>query len=397
MDITVYPHKLKGTVKAIPSKSQAHRLLICSAFGDKPVTLICKDTNRDIAATAACLNALGANIQRTEQGYRIEPIKALPETAILPCGESGSTLRFMLPVAASLGVDSTFILEGRLPQRPMSPLWEELERMGCVLTRPQSNTIRCQGKLKSGDYFIDGSISSQFITGLMFALSLLPGSNRLHITGQVESKPYIDMTLQAFKMFGIDAEDYCFHNENFHSPAKITVDGDWSNAAFFLAAQALGNDVTVTGLQADSAQGDKTVTEILSQLDSHITVDGRDIPDLVPILAVTAGAKSGAAFQNIGRLRLKESDRITTVAQLLQALGARTVTSADSLQVFPTDYHGGIIDSHNDHRIAMAAAIAATVATAPVTILGAECVEKSYPSFWSEYVRLGGYYEQYIR
>ncbi len=397
MDITVYPRKLKGTVPAIPSKSQAHRLLICSAFGTEPVTLLCKDTNRDIEATAACLNALGAVITRTAEGYHITPVSQVAKTAILPCGESGSTLRFMLPIAAALGVDASFLLEGRLPQRPLSPLWEELERMGCTLTRPTQNSIRCQGRLKSGEYFIDGSVSSQFITGLLFALSLLPGKNRLHITGRVESRPYIDMTLQTLHIFGISAEDFCFCDEAFQSPNQISVEGDWSNAAFFLAAQLLGNEVSVTGLQMDSLQGDKAVSEILSQMDSHITVDGRDIPDLIPILAVAAGAKCGASFQNIGRLRLKESDRITAVAQLLGALGAKTQATADSLQVFPAPYHGGIIDSHNDHRIAMAAAIAATVATGPVTILGAQCVEKSYPGFWSEYIRLGGYYEQYIR
>ncbi len=393
MDITVFPKKLSGTVEAIPSKSQAHRLLICAAFADKPVTLICKSTNRDIEATASCLRALGADIVHTETGYTVKPVLQLPKTAVLPCGESGSTLRFMLPIAASLGVDCTFIMEGRLPERPLSPLWEELERMGCLLTRPESNVIRCRGKLKSGEYFIDGSVSSQFITGLLFALCLLPGENRLHIQGTVESKPYIDLTLQALQLFGITPANGCFKNERFISSGQLTVEGDWSNAAFFLAAGELGNSVTVTGLSQSSMQGDRAVKALLSKLSESISVYGQDIPDLIPILAVVAGAKAGAHFLKIGRLRLKESDRINSVAHMLTALGANVTTDKTSLSVFPAAYHSCTVDSKNDHRIAMAAAIAATVATGPVTILGAECVNKSYPNFWSEFSRLGGYYE----
>ncbi len=397
MDITIYPRKLNGSLQAIPSKSQAHRLLICAAFADKPVTILCKSTNRDIEATASCLTALGADIVRTNAGYEIVPIQMLPQSAVLPCGESGSTLRFMLPIAAALGIDSTFVMEGRLPERPLSPLWEELARMGCILTRPQKNTIRCQGKLICGEYYIDGGISSQFITGLMFALSLLPGDSKLHITGKVESKPYIAMTLQALKMFGITVVDNCFHHEIFHSPGQLTVEGDWSNAAFFLAANEIGNHIAITGLKDDSLQGDSAIRDILKHLDNHIVIQGQDIPDLIPILAIIAGTKSGAQFQNIGRLRLKESDRIDAVVKMLTALGAKALASDSCLTVYPSVYHSCIIDSCNDHRIAMAAAIASTAATGAVTILGAECVKKSYPDFWSEFTRLGGYYEQYIR
>ncbi len=397
MDITIYPRKLSGTVRAIPSKSQAHRLLICAAFADSAVTLVCPTTNRDIEATVKCLNALGASICPTDHGYQITPIRQLPPSAVLPCGESGSTLRFLLPIAAALGVDSTFFMEGRLPERPLSPLWEELERMGCTLTHPEHHLIRCQGKLKNGQYRIDGSVSSQYITGLLFALSVLPGNNSLEITGKIESKPYIDMTLQAMKRFGITADGYCFHDPVYRSPGQITVEGDWSNAAFFLAANELGNSVTVTGLSSDSMQGDKAISQILNGSHDRFTVHGQDIPDLIPILAVVAGANSGGDFQNIGRLRLKESDRIASVAEMLRSLGAEVTAEQESLSVYPGIYHGCTIDSHNDHRIAMAAAIASTVSSGPITLLGAECVSKSYPHFWNEFTRLGGYYEQYIR
>ncbi len=397
MDITIYPRKLSGTIEAIPSKSQAHRLLICASFADRSTTLLCKSTNRDMDATVNCLRALGATILRKENSYEIHPIRVLPKTALLPCGESGSTLRFMLPIVASLGVDGTFLMEGRLPDRPLSPMWEELERMGCTLTRPEKNIICCRGKLKSGLYFIDGGVSSQFITGLLFALSLLPGENQLHITGNIESKPYIDMTHQALQLFGIHAENNCFCNAKYRSPGQLTVEGDWSNSAFFLASNKLGNHVVVSGLSEASMQGDRAILSTLCQSNAHMTIQGQDIPDLIPILAVVAGAKAGATFQNIGRLRLKESDRIESVAQMLRSLGAEVITTSDSLTVYPATYHACHIDSKNDHRIAMASAIASTVSTGPVTILGAECVSKSYPDFWSEFIRLGGYYEQYIR
>lgn len=394
MDITIYPNKLNGTIAAIPSKSQAHRLLICAAFADRPTELYCPDINRDIEATADCLNALGAQITRTQDGYHVVPAEKIPERAELPCCESGSTLRFMLPIAGALGVDTTFRMEGRLPQRPLSPLWEEMERMGCVLTRPTETTLRCTGQLRPGDYTIDGSVSSQFITGLLFAASLLPGSSRIHLTGKVESVPYITMTRNAMSIFGVSTDDFAVSGgREYRSPGKLTVEGDWSNAAFFLAAKALGNDITVTNLRQDSPQGDRAVAQILPMLEQNTSVDCGDIPDLVPILAVVSGAKKGAAFENIGRLRLKESDRVASVAAILENLGCRVDTTRDTLTVHPAPFHGGTINAVGDHRIAMAAAIAATVASGPVTILGAQCVSKSYPSFWEEYRRLGGNYE----
>ncbi len=398
MDITIYPRKLSGTLRIIPSKSQAHRILICAAFSDAPVTVICPETNQDIEATVGCLNALGANIHRTENGYQVYPVNVIPQCAVLDCRESGSTLRFMLPICASLGVDTTFQMSGRLPSRPLSPLWEELQRMGCQLSRPTDNTIRCQGKLQSGTYSIDGSVSSQFITGLLFALALLPGENKLLITGKIESKPYIQLTEDVLRLFGVDPTGCCFYGEQvFHSPGTITVEGDWSNGAFFLGANALGSQVTVKGLNPVSAQGDRASAAIMEALSETITISGQDIPDLIPILAVVAGAKQGAAFNNIGRLRLKESDRISSVAEMLQALGAGVQTGEDWMNVSPAPYRSCIIDAKNDHRIAMAAAIASTAASGPITILGAQCVAKSYPDFWNEFTKLGGYYEQYIR
>lgn len=398
MDIKIYPRKLSGTVKAIPSKSQTHRLLICAAFADSQTKLICPQTNRDIEATAACLRSLGADIVRCNDGYVIKPISIVPETAVLPCGESGSTLRFMLPIVGALGVDAQLQMEGRLPERPLSPLWEEMERMGCVLTRPERTLIRCQRKLSSGSYKIDGGVSSQFITGLLFALSLLKEDSIIHVTGKMESKPYISMTQRAMEAFGVQTKDYRIEgNQVYHSPGTLNVEGDWSNGAFFLTAKSIGNEITVENLDPDSPQGDRAVASILPALSENCTISAADIPDLVPILSVAASVNQGCTFTDIERLRLKESDRVATVVNMLGALGIRAEASEHTLTVFPGQLQGGTVDAVNDHRIAMAAGIAATLATGPVTILGAQCVAKSYPAFWDEYARLGGNYEQYIR
>lgn len=399
MDITIFPTKLSGTVHAIPSKSQAHRLLICAAFADTETTLICPQTNRDIAATADCLRSLGASIIRTDLAYIVKPVKSIPKSAELHCGESGSTLRFILPIVGALGVDSTFILEGRLPQRPLSPLKEEMERCGCTLSRPTDSTIRCIGKLQSDNFTIDGSVSSQFITGLLFAMSLMPNECHLTITGTLESKPYVQMTQAAMAQFGVSVEQYIVPaGSRFVSPGVLTVEGDWSNGAFFLAANAIGNNIDITGLCAHSPQGDRAISDILPLLSrEHIIVDSADIPDLVPILAVTACAMQGATFTNISRLRLKESDRVATVQEMLSQLGARTMATENELRVYPAHFTGCTINSACDHRIAMSAAIAATIASGPVTIKDAQCVSKSYPAFWDEYRHLGGHYEQYIR
>ena len=391
MDITIHPQKLRGTVTAIPSKSQAHRLLICAAFADRPTYLVCPQTNQDIEATAACLNALGANITRTPEGYQVIPAAAIPESAELPCGESGSTLRFLLPVAAALGVDTLFHLEGRLPQRPLSPLWEEMERMGCRLSRPTENTVRCQGKLHGGAFSIRGDTSSQFITGLLFAACLLKEPSRIHIIGKLESAPYVDMTRRAIALFGVDTENLTLSGDtHLRSPGRLLVEGDWSNAAFFLAANTMGSEITVDNLDPDSPQGDRLIVDSLKALRENRPIDCAQIPDLGPILSVAAAAGQGGTLYNIGRLRLKESDRVAAIINMLSALGIQAKATESELTVFPGRFHGGTVDAMGDHRIAMAAAIAATAADGPVTILGAQCVRKSYPDFWSEYERLGG-------
>ena len=208
MDITIYPGKLSGHVTAIPSKSQAHRLLICAAFSDRTTMIVCPETNQDIEATADCLNAIGADICRTTDGYKVKPIKAIPASAEINCCESGSTLRFLLPVVCALGIETTIYMSGRLPDRPLSPMWEELERMGCTLSRPTGDTIHTNGKLRSGEYSVAGNISSQFVTGLLFALSLLNGKSCIRVSGRLESAPYVQMTQNVLSQFGVRSDDF---------------------------------------------------------------------------------------------------------------------------------------------------------------------------------------------
>lgn len=385
MNITISPQILQGTIEAIPSKSLAHRLLICAAFASGVTKLNISEVNADIEATADCLNALGADIKRHSWGYLITPASAIPEKADLFVRESGSTLRFLLPVVGALGISATFHMEGRLPQRPLSPLKEEMERMGCKF-RQEENLLQLTGRLRTGTYQIAGNVSSQFISGLLFAGAIRKGI-AVEVLGRLESKPYVEMTKAVISRFGSPLT----------SPGEITVEGDWSNAAFFLTAKALGCSIDVTGLDKLSTQGDKAIIPCLEALEEYTTISAADIPDLVPILSVAAACKKGAVFTDIQRLRLKESDRVAAIAGMLSDLGGKTEITDNTLIVYNTGLTGGVVNSCNDHRIAMAAAIAATQCRENVTITNAQAVNKSYPRFWMDYKMLGGKYEQHLR
>ena len=398
MDILITPNKLHGSIFAVPSKSEAHRVLICSAFSDRPTTIVCPDTSQDIEATADCLRQLGAVINRTEEGYHVNPIFNPPCSAQLYCYESGTTLRFLLPIVGALGIDTTFHLEGRLPYRPLSPLWDVMQAHGCHLSKPSENTIRCQGKLLCGAFTIVGNISSQFISGLLIACSLLDGSSTVCVAGKMQSSSYVQMTQHVLKVFGSSCDDMIISGKkNFVSPGIWVIESDWSNSAFFLAANALGSCVNVENLNHNSIQADRTISEILNKLNTHCTIDTADIPDLVPILALVAACKEGAVFTNTERLRLKESDRVNAIIAMLSSLGCFAKSLDNRIIVSPGNISGGTVDSFNDHRIAMTAAIAATVANEPIMIKNAQCVRKSYPGFWDDYRTLGGKYEQFIR
>lgn len=410
MNQVITPGPRTGSVRIPASKSQAHRLLICAALGAQPVTLRCDGVSADIAATARCLRALGADI--TDDGssaFRIVPIAGeIPAHADLDCGESGSTLRFLLPVVGALGADVTFRMAGRLPERPLAPLDAVLTAHGMTLRRDGA-LLHVGGRLLPGAYALPGDVSSQYISGLLMALPRLPGESTLTVTGALESAGYIAMTEDALRLSGIrvqkDGRTYTVPGgQTPHLPAQCRVEGDWSNAAFFLCMGALSPaGVTVTGLASDSAQGDRAVLDILRRfgVDVHetqdtvtvrrgalhgVTIDAAPIPDLIPVLSVVAALADGQTqIVNAARLRLKESDRLESTAAMLRALGAQVEAHGSGLTVTGSrTLAGGTVDPWRDHRIAMAAAAAASGCTAPVTVRDSACTAKSYPRFWTD-------------
>ena len=405
MNIQITPAPLCGVATAPTSKSAAHRALICAAFADAPGSLQIKDSSEDLIATANCLRALGAAVQSIGETWTVIPPKTLPAKATLDCGESGSTLRFLLPVAAACGVAVTCTGHGRLPQRPMQPLLEVLRAHGCTVN--DGFPLRCVGRLQGGCFVIDGCMSSQFTTGLLLALPLCGRDSTLTVRPPLASGPYVDITLEILAQYGVPV----VRNElQFMVPAakyrsrEYTVEGDWSNAAFWLCA-----GVPVRGLRLDSPQGDKKILSVLQAFGAVIRtendlisadvsslhgtiVDAADIPDLVPIIAAVAATAAGTTtICHAAHLRFKESDRIRTTVQMLRALGADAEETDDGLRITGVPrLSGGVVDGCGDHRIVMAAAIAALRCTSPVTICGAQAVNKSYPRFFEEYSRLGG-------
>lgn len=403
---TLLPGAASGTVAAIPSKSQAHRLLICAALSDTPSLLDCGGMSKDILATIGCLEAMGATILQEGRQLTILPNEpaARPE---LPCGESGSTLRFLTPVVGALSISGCFHMEGRLSQRPMGPLIEQLEAHGMTITQ-EGDLLYCDGQLQPGDYYLPGDVSSQYITGLLFALPRLDGESRLHITTNIESGAYIAMTLDALRLCGVTIEETADGwripgSQIPRLPRGLSVEGDWSNAAALLCMGAVSGPVTVTGLRQDSTQGDKKILEILREFGAKveiaedsvtvscgklrgIVIDAAEIPDLIPVLSAVAAAADGTTtVKNAGRLRLKESDRLTATANLLNALGGQVDELADGLVIHGTGtLKGGIVDAASDHRMAMTAAVCSLICREPVIVPGAECTEKSWPTFWED-------------
>ncbi|MBR4020744.1 MAG: 3-phosphoshikimate 1-carboxyvinyltransferase [Firmicutes bacterium] len=377
-------------IRIISSKSDAHRALICGALSKDPCRVIYSGTSRDIEATEACLGAL-------REGRRE-----------MYCGESGSTLRFLLPLMGALGHEAEFHMEGRLPQRPLSPLYEELEAHGCTLSPQGQVPLTIEGQLQPGTYRLPGNVSSQYISGLLFALPLLEGDSEILLTSTLESTPYVDMTIKTLSLFGIRIEKtsggYAARgNQAYTAPKEYMVEGDWSNACFFLAAGAFTEGgITVSGLNLDSLQGDKAILDILQEMGATvstgpagitvqpgeglcgITIDASQIPDMAPILSVLGLAASGTTeIRNAERLRIKESDRLRAITKTLTALGGQVEELPDGLRIEGgRRLTGGTIDSHNDHRIAMMAAIASLICDGKVTIGHAEAVEKSYPDFF---------------
>ena len=529
MQVNISPRQLHGEIKTVASKSQAHRMLICAAFADKATDIVCEELSLDIEATAGCLSSMGADISYDKEmlSFHVVPVSGRAAALTTPIsegtadadrssaqgidetiatdassktgnvsgtsgsaaecsqdaegitidvGESGSTLRFILPVVAALGINTHIVMHGRLSERPLSPLWEELEAHGVKLTKNADSTMDVAGKLTGSHYKIAADVSSQFISGLLFAAPLITDKDsdfELELTGNIESLNYILMTIDALSSFGVEVERSgnvlrISRDAAYTSPGELKVEGDWSNGAFWICASALTADtLNVTGLRDDSVQGDKEVlklkdaivcgrakvgeacTDVKGKVDNSagkasaawktdaaaeaesvdkatseisaanaadlpaaditganddsnteykcnqepVIIDARNVPDLVPVLSVLAsGVKGETVFTHAERLRIKESDRIKATVTMLKALGADAEETEDGLRVRGTGrkLRGGIIDSCNDHRIAMSAAVASIICESDVTVLTAQAVRKSYPAFWEDFARVGG-------
>ncbi len=411
--------KCSGETEAIASKSHVHRLLIAAALSNDKSVIVSNIISEDMQATIDCLNALGADIKIQHENIYVNPIAKLKQQkedkTLLNPRESGSTARFLLPVASVLCKQVSMIGAGKLPTRPFAPLCECMRKNGAVISG-DFIPLEVSGGLQAGTYELPGNVSSQYISGLMFALPLVEGDSEVMLITPLESKAYIDITLEVLKQFGIKIAETQngYHipgNQVYVTPGELKADGDWSNAAPFLCMGAIAGEVKMTGLNLDSTQGDKEIISVLEQFgasvlreESSVTVcqkslkavriDVSQIPDLVPVLCIVAGLAEGTTvFENAGRLRMKESDRIATTKALLEVLGVRMSVKEENHMTNLyiegiKEYNGGIIDGAGDHRIVMAAAVASLRATAEIEIRGAQAVNKSYPGFFDDFHRI---------
>lgn len=410
----IIPNKIKGEIVMPPSKSAAHRAIICAALAKGISKISPVELSNDISATINCVRTMGADISMNGNVLTIDGTNTFSnKKALLNCGESGSTLRFLIPVAGVGGVNAVFTGEGRLPQRPIGIYLECLPKFGVECKTKGGLPLEIKGKLKSGVYSIPGNISSQFITGLLLALPLVDGDSEIIIIGNTESVGYIDMTINIMKEFGVNIgrteKGYFIKGGQSYTARDFTVEGDWSQAAFFLAAGAIGDTVTIKGLRTDSTQGDRMALDIFSRFGANIEVtdnkitisknklvatdiDATQIPDLVPILATVAALCEGTTkIYGAARLRIKESDRLTAICTGLNAVGANVTELPDGLIINGIKtFKGGFAEGYNDHRIVMSMAMASICSESDITITDAQSINKSYPTFFEEFNRMGG-------
>ena len=405
MIATVYPGRLSGRLTVPPSKSYAHRMLIAAALADRPSILTGIDPHAagwDVQATRNGLAALGASIMLDRRATTVRPIAKLPARTSIDCGESGTTLRFLLPIAASLPTNTRFIGRGRLPQRPIGDLINQLSEHGAKFTQQDKLPFSVEGGLAGGEWSLPGNVSSQYISGLLFALPRLDKDSRLTLTTPLESKAYVDMTIETLRLFGVEvteeSDGYAVPGgQRYRAPdVPAAVEGDWSGASYWIEANALGSSIIMDGLPEPSLQPDRDIASAVKAIRGGAdSVDISGMPDAAPALAVIcAGAKCPAPeirITGVSRLRLKESDRVLAIVEGLNALGVSARVDADAITI-PTgrSFHSGSVNGRADHRIVMAFAIAAVFADGPVTISGAESVSKSYVRFWKDMETLGG-------
>lgn len=411
MDVRIKANNVGGSVKILSSKSHLHRLILASVLADKPTKIEYEGTLcSDVLATIDCVEKIGANVKIEKNSLYVTPIYSIPkENVSVCCGESGSTLRFILPIFSALGVSYKVDVKGRLKSRPLSPLDKIMANSGITFSNMGVYPLSVSGKLNNNNFEIDGGVSSQFITGLLFCLPLL-GGGIVKVKGILQSKPYIDITTSVLRKFGItviENNNVYTVSGSYKSPTEVKSDGDWSNSAFFLTLGAISNSVKVQGLNLESEQGDKKIIKILKEMgalveiQSDITVkkgtlkgvviDASNIPDLVPILSVCASVSQGKTeIINAERLKLKESDRIASTVDMINSLGGCAKAKKDGIEIEGvSQLKGGIVNGVNDHRIVMASAIASAVSVNPVIIKDSQAVNKSYPDFFERLESLG--------
>lgn len=413
-DVKFSPFVPKGTVNVPPSKSDVHRAIICAAMANGVSRISPVALSNDIKATIGCIKALGADAVLENNVLTVDGTNMYKnKTALLDCGESGSTLRFFIPIAAVGNINATFVGKGKLPQRPIGIFTEALPKAGTVCKTEGGLPLEIKGQLKSGIFEIPGNVSSQFITGLLLALPILEGDSEIVLTSPLESVGYIAMTIRTMKQFGVNiqATEKGWHIKGGQSykTCDYTTDGDWSQAAFFMVLGAVSGKVTVKGVAKDSTQGDKKCAEILArfgakvtQLDNEVTVEKRElkaitidasqIPDLVPVLSVCAAFAEGTTkIINAERLRIKECDRLKATAELLNNLGGKVKELSGGLEITGvSSLKGGNVNGYNDHRIVMSAAVCAARSDEDITATFAMSINKSYPDFYIDYNSIGG-------
>lgn len=413
-DVKFSPFVPNGTVNVPPSKSDVHRAIICAAMANGVSRISPVALSNDIKATIGCIKALGADAVLENNVLTVDGTNMYKnKTALLDCGESGSTLRFFIPIAAVGNINATFVGKGKLPQRPIGIFTEALPKAGTVCKTEGGLPLEIKGQLKSGIFEIPGNVSSQFITGLLLALPILEGDSEIVLTSPLESVGYIAMTIRTMKQFGVNiqATEKGWHIKGgqTYKSCNYTTDGDWSQAAFFMVLGAVSGKVTVKGVAKDSTQGDKKCAEILArfgakvtQLDNEVTVekgelkaitiDASQIPDLVPVLSVCAAFAEGTTkIINAERLRIKECDRLKATAELLNNLGGKVKELSDGLEITGvSSLKGGNANGYNDHRIVMSAAVCAARSDEDITATFAMSINKSYPDFYIDYNSIGG-------